>query len=111
MPPRSSGGETVPRSHQVGGRHTIPGAVSFKLYDTFGLALEEQEDMARDHAPALAIDHEAFDGEMGSSGSARGPVGRRGEGCSDAAYQVLVEQGRTKFLGYSELEPCRGWWA
>ena len=26
----------------------IPGAVAFKLYDTFGLALDEQEDMARE---------------------------------------------------------------
>ena len=25
----------------------IPGAVSFKLYDTYGLALDEQEEMAR----------------------------------------------------------------
>src|ERR1041385_3505134 len=32
----------------LGGGHTIPGAVSFKLYDTFGLALDEQEDMARE---------------------------------------------------------------
>jgi alanyl-tRNA synthetase len=40
----------------------IPGAVAFKLYDTYGLALEEQEDMARERG--LAIDHEAFTAEM-----------------------------------------------
>src|SRR5689334_4096912 len=34
--------------------HTIPGAISFKLYDTYGLALDEQEDMARERG--LAID-------------------------------------------------------
>src|SRR5947209_13410527 len=28
--------------------HTIPGNISFKLYDTFGLALDEQEEMARE---------------------------------------------------------------
>ena len=27
----------------------IPGALSFKLYDTYGLALDEQEEMAREH--------------------------------------------------------------
>jgi alanyl-tRNA synthetase len=36
----------------------IPGAVAFKLYDTFGLALDEQEDMARERG--LSIDREAF---------------------------------------------------
>src|ERR1035438_2660460 len=40
----------------------IPGAVSFKLYDTYGLALDEQEDMAREHS--LAIDRAGFDQEM-----------------------------------------------
>src|SRR5665811_2431417 len=40
----------------------IPGALSFKLYDTYGLALDEQEDMAREKG--LAIDRAAFDSEM-----------------------------------------------
>ena len=38
--------------------NTIPGAVSFKLYDTYGLALDEQEEMAREHS--LAIDRAGF---------------------------------------------------
>src|SRR6202453_5083731 len=42
--------------------HGIPGAISFKLYDTYGLALDEQEDMARDRG--LAIDREGFEREM-----------------------------------------------
>ena len=42
--------------------HTIAGAVSFKLYDTFGLALDEQEDMARECG--LTIDREGFEREM-----------------------------------------------
>ena len=45
----------------IGGQ-AIPGAVSFKLYDTYGLALDEQEDMAREHG--LAIDREGFEREM-----------------------------------------------
>src|SRR5207247_6435236 len=36
--------------------HAIPGAVSFRLYDTYGLALDEQEDMARERG--LTIDRE-----------------------------------------------------
>src|SRR5438477_6513277 len=41
---------------------TIPGAVSFKLYDTFGLALDEQQDMAREHG--LSLDYAGFEREM-----------------------------------------------
>ena len=40
----------------------IPGAVAFKLYDTYGLALDEQEEMARERN--LAIDTQDFHAEM-----------------------------------------------
>jgi alanyl-tRNA synthetase len=40
----------------------LPGAAAFKLYDTFGLALDEQEEMAREFG--LTIDHESFNAEM-----------------------------------------------
>src|SRR5512140_3747975 len=41
---------------------TCPGSVSFKLYDTYGLALDEQEDIARERG--VHIDREGFDVEM-----------------------------------------------
>src|SRR3954454_12091427 len=40
----------------------LPGAAAFKLYDTFGLALDEQEEMAREFG--LTIDRENFTAEM-----------------------------------------------
>jgi len=40
----------------------LPGAAAFKLYDTYGLALDEQEEMAREFG--LKIDHENFNAEM-----------------------------------------------
>ena len=40
----------------------LPGAAAFKLYDTYGLALDEQEDMAREFG--LTIDRESFTAEM-----------------------------------------------
>ena len=40
----------------------LPGAAAFKLYDTYGLALDEQEDMAREFG--LSIDREGFTAEM-----------------------------------------------
>ena len=40
----------------------LPGAAAFKLYDTYGLALDEQEEMAREFG--LTIDRESFTAEM-----------------------------------------------
>ncbi|MGO9228868.1 MAG: alanine--tRNA ligase, partial [Bryobacteraceae bacterium] len=84
----------------------IPGAVSFKLYDTYGLALDEQEDMAREHS--LSIDREGFEREMEQQ---RERARASWKGATAPAYQVVApvylrlrEQGRTKFLGYEQLE-------
>ena len=83
--------------------HTIPGAVAFKLYDTYGLALDEQEEMAREKG--LAIDREAFESEMEVQRErARASWKGAEKGVVVPGYQALLEQGRTKFLGYSELE-------
>ena len=83
--------------------HTIPGAVSFKLYDTFGLALDEQTDMARERG--LTIDHEGFEREMEQQRDrARASWKGAEKGAVVPAYQKLLEQGRTKFLGYTDLE-------
>ena len=40
----------------------LPGAAAFKLYDTYGLALDEQEEMAKERG--LTIDREGFTTEM-----------------------------------------------
>jgi len=80
----------------------IPGAVSFKLYDTYGLALDEQEEMAREHG--LALDREAFELEMNAQRErARASWKGAEKGAVAPAYQKLLEQGRTKFLGYNDL--------
>src|SRR6185312_5597752 len=83
--------------------HTLPGAVSFKLYDTYGLALDEQEDMARERG--LVIDREGFEVEMQRQRErARASWKGAEKGAVVPAFQKLLEQGRTRFLGYSELE-------
>jgi len=82
---------------------TIPGAVAFKLYDTYGLAIDEQEDMAREHG--LGIDREGFEREMDQQRErARASWKGAEKGAVVPAYQALLEQGRTRFLGYSDLE-------
>ena len=81
----------------------IPGALSFKLYDTYGLALDEQEEMAREKG--LTLDREAFESEMEQQ-RVRARASWKGaeKGAVVPAYQAIVERGRTKFLGYSELD-------
>jgi alanyl-tRNA synthetase len=82
---------------------TIPGAVSFKLYDTYGLAPDEQEDMARGHG--LALDREGFEREMEQQRErARASWKGAEKGAVVPAYQQLLARGRTKFLGYETTE-------
>ena len=89
---RREGRRTPLRHHVPGGRalfhdeakqrrRRLPGSVAFKLYDTYGLALDEQEEMAREYG--LAIDRAGFrHARWSSSASAPAQVGeaRRGRG-------------------------------
>src|SRR5580700_10981333 len=82
---------------------TVPGAVSFKLYDTYGLALDEQEDIARERG--VHIDRSGFEAEMRLQRERARASWRGGEkGAIAPAYQQLLEKGRTKFLGYDRLD-------
>ncbi|HYA18196.1 MAG TPA: alanine--tRNA ligase, partial [Bryobacteraceae bacterium] len=82
---------------------TIPGPMSFKLYDTYGLALDEQEDIARERG--VAIDREAFEAEMRQQRErARASWKGAEKGAVIPAYQELLARGRTKFLGYDNLD-------
>ena len=59
--------------------------------------------MAREHA--LAIDRDGFEREMEQQRErARASWKGAEKGAVAPAYQKLLEHGRTKFLGYSELE-------
>jgi len=81
----------------------LPGAVAFKLYDTYGLALDEQEDMAREHG--LVIDREGFEREMDEQRRrARASWKGAEKGAVPPAYHALLEKGRTRFVGYDHLE-------
>src|SRR5580693_4514615 len=81
----------------------VPGATSFKLYDTYGLALDEQEEMARERG--FEIDREAFEIEMKQQRDrARASWKGADKGNIAPAYQQLLAQGRTKFLGYGQLD-------
>ncbi len=82
----------------VGG--VLPGAVAFKLYDTYGLALDEQEEMARE--AGLIIDHEGFNAEMEKQRTrARASWKGADKTQVNPVYQALP---RTEFIGRETLE-------
>ena len=82
---------------------TVPGSVSFKLYDTYGLALDEQEDIARERG--VHIDRGGFEAEMRLQRERARASWKGGEkGVIAPAYQRLLEKGRTHFLGYDQFD-------
>jgi alanyl-tRNA synthetase len=82
----------------IGG--VLPGASAFKLYDTYGLALDEQEEMAREFD--LIIDREGFAAEMEKQRT-RARASWKGAEKSQVnpVYQALP---RTEFIGRETLE-------
>jgi alanyl-tRNA synthetase len=81
----------------------LPGAVAFKLYDSYGLPLEEQEEMAREYG--LAVDRDGFRAEMDKQRERARASWKGGERAAIApVYQELLAGARTRFLGYEKLE-------
>ena len=78
----------------------LPGTAAFKLYDTYGLALDEQEEMARE--AGLTIDREGFTAEMEKQ-RARARASWKGaeKAQINPVYQALP---RTEFVGRETLE-------
>jgi alanyl-tRNA synthetase len=78
----------------------LPGAAAFKLYDTYGLALDEQEEMAREFG--LHIDNEGFAAEMEKQ-RARARASWRGADKAHVA-PVYKELPSIEFIGRATLE-------
>jgi alanyl-tRNA synthetase len=78
----------------------ITGTASFKLYDTYGLALEEQEDMARELG--ISIDAEGFAAEMEKQRTRARASWKGAEKAQiNPVYQALP---KTEFVGRETLE-------
>jgi alanyl-tRNA synthetase len=78
----------------------LPGTASFKLYDTFGLALDEQEEMARERG--LTIDQAGFQAEMEKQRT-RARASWRGADKAQIA-PVYKDLPPTDFVGRETLE-------
>jgi alanyl-tRNA synthetase len=82
----------------------LPGAAAFKLYDTYGLALDEQEDMAREFG--LSIDREGFTAEMEKQRT-RARASWKGAEKAQARPEIQALP-KTEFVGRETLEaPAR----
>ena len=94
----------VPRRSENGARRSArPDAAAFKLYDTFGLAIDEQEEMAREFG--LQIDREGFDTEMDRQRERARASWKGGDKAQVAPiYQELHASHPTQFIGYDTLE-------
>ena len=78
----------------------LPGAASFKLYDTYGLAFDEQEEMARE--TGLTIDRVGFEAEMEKQRTRARASWKGAEKAQvNPVYQALP---RTEFVGRETLE-------
>jgi alanyl-tRNA synthetase len=78
----------------------LPGPAAFKLYDTYGLALDEQEDMAREFG--LSIDRDGFAAEMEKQRTRARASWKGAEKAQvNPAYQALP---KTEFVGRETLE-------
>ena len=81
----------------------LSGSVAFKLYDTYGLNLDEQEEIGRELG--ITIDRQGFETEMeGQRSRARASWKGAEKAHVDPVYQNLVEEARSTFLGYDTLE-------
>ncbi|MGI8743626.1 MAG: alanine--tRNA ligase [Bryobacteraceae bacterium] len=78
----------------------LPGAAAFKLYDTYGLALDEQEEMARERG--LTIDREGFLAEMERQRT-RARASWRG-GDKGQIASVYKDLPASEFIGRETLE-------
>ena len=86
----------------------IPGKASFRLYDTFGLSLDEQQELARERG--LTIDLPGFQAEMeGQRARARASWrgGVRVENACAPAVAAIAKRGGTRFLGYDRTRAER----
>lgn len=80
---------------------TIPGSSAFRLYDTFGLSLDEQQEMARERG--LAIDLKGFEVEMeGQRARARASWKGNLTGATGTAPALvaIANRGGSEFVGY-----------
>jgi alanyl-tRNA synthetase len=85
-------------------KKVLPGAVAFKLYDTYGFPLDLTEDIVREEG--MTIDLDGFERSMeGQRKRAREAwEGEMGEGLLPIYQELMTEGVVTQFVGYETLQ-------
>ena len=79
---------------------TLPGAVAFRLYDTYGFPYDLTEDALRDRG--IGVDRAGFDSAMAEQRrAARAAWTGSGQSASAAVWFDILEAGATEFTGYA----------
>jgi alanyl-tRNA synthetase len=88
-------------TEKLGEGQSLPGAVAFKLYDTFGFPLDLTQDALRERG--LSVDIEGFNAAMAEQRSrARAAWSGSGEAATEGVWYGLKEKlGASEFLGYA----------
>jgi alanyl-tRNA synthetase len=87
------------------GTRVLPGAVAFKLYDTFGFPVDLQEVIG--HEQGFIVDQPGFEGAM-ELARERSAGSKVGDKAVDRVYHGLLDElGKSEFLGY-DAESARG---
>jgi alanyl-tRNA synthetase len=86
---------------RLGDREALPGAVAFRLYDTYGFPIDLTQDALREEG--RSVDMEGFESAMAEQRTrARAAWAGSGEAATERVWFELKEQvGPTEFLGYS----------
>jgi alanyl-tRNA synthetase len=79
----------------------LSGPDAFRLYDTYGLALDFTEELAKDRG--LTVDHDGFERELQKQQDRARQASKMGAVSGDPVYVELLEQGKTQFQGYDSL--------
>jgi alanyl-tRNA synthetase len=83
---------------EEGGKRAMPGAVAFKLYDTFGFPLDLTQVIGREQG--FDVDVAGYERELEAQ-RARSEGSKVGSGALDASVlQVAARAGKTAFTGY-----------
>jgi alanyl-tRNA synthetase len=80
---------------------TIAGSDAFRLYDTYGLAADFTEELAKDRG--LLVDKAGFERELAAQQERARQASKLGAVTGDPVYLGLLDQGKTAFVGYDRL--------
>jgi alanyl-tRNA synthetase len=96
--------EAVVEEELASGRRRIPGAVAFRLHDTYGFPVELTEEIAAERG--VTVDHEGFERAMEAQRerARRAQAGAKVDERERVWLELLERHGPSEFVGYDAYE-------